>query len=72
MCSHQEPLNEKTRLKTKKIRYFFGSNGFFVYLQCVEIRRDRVEVMTVYRPKVAFQRPYFYIFSSFNTISSAI
>lgn len=31
----------------------------YVYLQCVEIRRDRVEVMTVYRPKVAFQRPFF-------------
>nr|DAR27995.1 MAG TPA: hypothetical protein [Caudoviricetes sp.] len=59
MCSHQEPLNEKTRLKTKKSAIFFGSNGFFVYLQRVEIRRDRVEVMTVYRPKVAYQRPYF-------------
>ena len=33
---------------------------FVIPLQCVEIRRDRVEGMTVYRPEVAFQRPYFF------------
>ena len=60
MCSHQEPLNEKKQgKKQKKPLLLLEVTDFFVYLQCVEIRRDRVEVMTVYRPKVAFQRPYF-------------
>lgn len=51
MCSHQEPINgKKTRLKTKNPLLLLEVTDFFVYLQCVEIRRDRVEVMTVYRP----------------------
>ena len=42
-------------------------------LQCIPIFlecRDRVEVMTVYRHKVVYQRPYFFLIS-FNSMSSA-
>lgn len=55
-------------MRPKKSATLFGSNGFFVSLRCVEIRRDRVEVMTVYRPKVAYQRPYFISFSSMSSM----